>query len=543
MPALVRGYETSPASMPRDWRGPLPDPSVKHPLDSDDGWVKVPMTLLHQEDVLPLGVITWALLRLRGDSRPQDTSYRQLASDLRLSHLTDGALEQRIGSAIRPLLGTWILRRKVSSRHYSYRAVIPPELDGRYAVLRPRDFKLLDLPARGRRPQMEFVDLVNFCRWQLECHQRGWTACTVRQVAKRWKVGVATVSRHRDRLEALGLLEVVRRSEGRLSDLVWLKEAFEPHWELPSEPMENAKRPVESCSIPEGLSPDSCSTSQGLTVGTCSKSQGSTDESCSISQGQHVPDGRGLIRKLANSLSNDDLALLGGASAPPVALVPREPSDASPPAPRKKSADGVLYQSDVRQMSASLINRHPVYAKAKPHFRRAMVARVAAAIQGGVAPGHVDRAMARTAQEGAFDAEMLLLQRALQQARADQIAGMCADCGGAGDLHNRGCADFVTAWDTAPPTADLRPDACPEDPLALLLQMPAPAETELTDDATKVNWLIVELARKLVDVPDREPLLREIMLGLRKRARPHERQLVEQAAAYVQYALTRGRAS
>ena len=99
-------------SIPRNWRGPLPDPSVQHELNTDGGYARIPATLLHLAGVPALGIVTWALLRLGADGQPRETNYRKLARDLRLSDLTDSALEQRIGSAIKPLLGIWIIRKK-----------------------------------------------------------------------------------------------------------------------------------------------------------------------------------------------------------------------------------------------------------------------------------------------------------------------------------------------------------------------------------------------------------------------------------------------
>ena len=536
MTELVRGHRTGPSSIPRNWRGPLPDPSVQHELNTDGGYARIPATLLHLAGVPALGIVTWALLRLGADGQPRETNYRKLARDLRLSDLTDSALEQRIGSAIKPLLGIWIIRKKKerSGRH-TYQAVIPPKLGGRYALLRRRDLDMLDLPAYGRRPRMEFSDLVNFGKWQLECGQRGWTANTLRVIAGRWRIGVATASRHRDRLEALGLLEVVKRSDGRLSDLVWLKEAFEPHWELPSRPGDDGNRSTVV---------GSCSGEQGLAAKSCSECQGRDGELCSIPHHQLVPHRRGLIRNLTNHLTNEDLSNLGGASAPPLTSVPREMRDASPPAPRGERDTADTEYADARQVSAWLINEHPVFANAKPHFRRAVIARLAAEIDRGLAPGHVARALARVVDEGAFDAEMLLVRRALQQARADQLAGMCADCGGGRNGHIRSCPRFVEEWDDTPLENGVSsPAAAPADPLTILLQRPHPDGAELSDDASIVEWLIGELARRVVNASDRESGLRAIVAGLRARAQPQQIELIERAAEHVRYALTRRVAS
>ncbi len=94
-------------------------------------------------------------------------------------------------------------------------------------MLRRHHLDMLAGPGGDRTAPNAVLGPVYFCKWQLECGQRGWTADPLREIARRWNIGVATASRHRVRLEALGLLKVVKRSNGRLSDLVWLNESFE----------------------------------------------------------------------------------------------------------------------------------------------------------------------------------------------------------------------------------------------------------------------------------------------------------------------------
>lgn len=547
MSDLIRGRRTGPASIPRTWRGPLPDPSIRHKLDDDGGYTRVPATLLHLPGAPDLGIMIWALLRLRNDARPDETNYRNLAQYLHLDHLSDSALEQRMGAAVKPLLGVWIIRRKVSTRRHTYRAVVPPGAEGRYALLRPRELEMLSLPARGSRPQMLPSDIINFCRWQLECGQRGWTANTLREIARRWNVGLATASRHRDRLVALNLLEVTKRSDGRLSDLVWLKEVFNPYWELPTKPLVAAgPASAEAGPADPGSGQESCSIDEGLALDSCSISQGESDGSCSISHDDLVPESRGLIRKLANSsLTDEDLANLGGASAAPLTSVPREVAAAPPAASRKKNHSDEPLANQL-QVSASLVSRYQTLARAKPHFRRAVISRLAAALEAGLSPGHADRALARVVQEGSYDAECLLLRRALQQARADQMAGMCADCGGDADDHRRGCGQFAGTWDETPVDAPLpgrRTVTAGEDPLAVLVARPIPDGEQPLDEAETVEWLIVHLARQLLRVSDREARLRAIVLGLRAKAPPAQHDVINQAAEHVRYALSRSMAS
>ena len=50
---------------------------------------------------------------------------------------------------------------------------------------------------------------------------------------------VKLLSDHRRDLARLGLLEVESRpGAARLSDLIWLKELYNPHWAVPNEPIE-----------------------------------------------------------------------------------------------------------------------------------------------------------------------------------------------------------------------------------------------------------------------------------------------------------------
>ena len=147
-----------------------------------------------------------------------------------------------------------------------------------------------------------------------------------------------------------------------------------------------------------------------------------------------------------------------------------------------------------------------------------MVKRLTAALERGLAPGHADRALALVAEEGAFDAECLLLQRALQQAWTDQRVGMCADCGDLG-RHSPGCSQFDFSWNAqASAAGDETPSArrvqgAPADPLSLLLQRPVGDPDALRDDAEIVDWMIVQLARQIADAPDRSAALRAVWTG------------------------------
>src|SRR4051794_15241242 len=124
MTGEIRGKPTVPTAVPKAWRGPLPDLSLQRRLPELDGYVEVPISLL-KGGFRDLGVVVWAWLRLRFDERAGVTNYRFLAEALGLSGLTDGAVEQRFGAAIKPLLGTWIERIRVGPGRLRYRAIAP----------------------------------------------------------------------------------------------------------------------------------------------------------------------------------------------------------------------------------------------------------------------------------------------------------------------------------------------------------------------------------------------------------------------------------
>ena len=81
-----------------------------------------------------------------------------------------------------------------------------------------------------------------------------------------------------------------------------------------------------------------------------------------------------------------------------------------------------------------------------------------------------------------------------------------------------------------------------DDPLAILVRRQARPQ-DPTEDAATVEWLIVQLARQLLEVSDREARLRAIVLGLRAKAPPGQHELINQAAEHVRYALNRPLAS
>lgn len=553
MTMLLGGEPTALTPVPRHWRGPLPHLAPVRDLPTRGGYARVPISLLHG-GFSDLGVLTWAWLLLEFQGRPGETNYQEIAEKLGLGKLSAGATAKRISVAMQPLLGTWIVRTKLNSNTFTYRAVNTAPGD-RYAIIRRGDLKLLTLPETAAKPS----DIANFGRWQLECGQRGWTVEPTRLIAARWKVSHPTVRQSRDRLAALGLLEVVRRSESpRLSDLVWLHELYNPHWAVQDTPAESAAEPQDD---PEtdwkdlgnwGVEPDR---SVGRYPGTgpqdpASPLEDSGELDWKISRNSIGRFPGTLIRNLTEPLT-DDLSELGGTSVPTLALLPRAMADAPPPASRSEEHITDEYEPHHRRTAARLIGQHRVLAAAKPHFRAAMIKRLTSAFERGLAPGHVDRALALVVEDGDLDAECRIVQQALQQAWIDQRVGMCADCGDR-DRHAPGCSRFDFAWaeravDTdgdghQPPAGVPRPAAT--DPLALLLQRPVTdSPDDLDDEAAVVDWMTVQLAKQIAAAVDREATLRAVWIRWRSALPSGKRDLLDHANEHVRYALNLRRVS
>ena len=125
---------------------------------------------------------------------------------------------------------------------------------------------------------------------------------------------------------------------------------------------------------------------------------------------------------------------------------------------------------------------------------------------------------------------------------------MCADCGNL-DRHSPGCSQFDFSWNSQ--TADAgeenpstsRAICAPADPLTLLLQRPVGDPDTLRDNVGIVDWMIVQLARQIADVPDREARLRAVWTQWLAKLTPEYRPLLDYANEHVRYALDQRRAS
>ncbi|HEY5784309.1 MAG TPA: hypothetical protein VIT65_06000 [Microlunatus sp.] len=554
MTLLIGGENTALAGVPKHWRGPLPDPFVTRMLKPKGSFYKkIPMSLL--DGAAPdLGVMVWALLRLSFDGQANVGSYRMFAQCLNLDHLSDTAVDKRFGAALKPLLGTWINRKRLPDNSYRYEAAVPAAAaSDRYAILRPSDVDLLAVTPPKGLESIEVSDLVDFCRWQLECGRRGWTVDPLRNIADRWKVTHPTMARSRDRLAKLGLLKVVPRTGGRFSDLIWLEELYNPHWQVPSIIDEETDQDHAGHCLGDGTDAADLWKVNGRFLGK--SATGSLENGAAFGRKTNGrSDGSstaGPIQGIPTEYSTEDPTELGGTSVPTLTLLPRELADAPPPASSSEEHITGDRSADHRHTAARLIGRHRVLAAAKPHFRTAMLRRLTAALEQGLAPGHADRALVLVTEEGAFDAECLLLKQALQQAWIAQRVGMCADCGDRG-RHSPGCSQFDFSWDVGIAAGGHR-DNAPEssspglvaasDPIGLLLQRPVGDPDALRDDAEIVDWMIVQLARQIAGAPDREATLRTVWTWWRAKLHPDHRPLLDHANEHVRYALDQRRAS
>ena len=180
------------------------------------------------------------------------------------------------------------------------------------------------------------------------------------------------------------------------------------------------------------------------------------------------------------------------------------------------------------------------------------------ALDRGLELGHAERAVARVVEEGELDAHCAVLRKALQQARADQLAGMCPSCGVEPEQHLPDCAQAQGSWwdsedrFASGQTADVaglaelpaspppsRPTLGPVDPLQILLDQPPSDLAGLSEDADKVMWIAGRFAHLIADHPDRETGLRTLWNHYRPKVTSHEAELVDQAVQHVGHVLRR----
>ena len=590
MSLTIRGHSTGLERVPDRWRGPLPELAVRRTLRELDGYAMVPYDLAFG-GYPDLAVLTWAWLRLRSDDRAEVANYRDFAEAFGLSQLSDGALEQRFGSALSAMLaeGRWLRRARTRDNQQQYQTLVPKSVGKRYAMLRRSDIAMLRvIPPRGHKPNVAPTQLADFLRWQFECGKRGWTADVLTSIAARWNVGEATLRRRRDRLAACGLLEITPRPGGRFTDLVWLKEVYDPHWATTAVPGDDESHgATQSTHLSDQTHPELRSAVPGAAASKASaKSQGSAPVEfepsvrqipgvhAAKSQGSIPPNPRGpYIRNLTGGSLTEDLTELGGASATPLTLLPREPRDAASPREKDHSSPTPVpteREGQPHRVAGQLLAQHQYLSAAPPHYVKAMVKLLVAELDRGLHPGHIARALERCVTDGEINAHCELVRRAVREAWGDQRAGACGDCGSDAGEHRIGCAkrgaelDATTDEETvaeiraaalasfAAAEALARP-AAPEEPVTrapaatdpLLGYLNEPSEPDWSDDtdAEILSWVTAKLAAAIAGTTDRAAALQTVQKLWRGQVAPQHRDLVDGAAEHLRLVLQQRRAS
>jgi len=212
--------------IPRHWRGIVPDPEVARCTPRGPGDVSVPYALL-TSGLSDLQVLLWAHLRAWFYWHEGDTDYEELASEL-LGYPPTPAKVARIGTAIRPMLGTWVLRRRVENRRWLYQTGTCFATGDPWTRIRGDFFAELAETGQDGPESHQLADVVNFVRWQLECGDRGWTIESADRLGQEWKVPSTKVVASRERLTRLGWLTTFERSSAEAGHLVWITERFDP---------------------------------------------------------------------------------------------------------------------------------------------------------------------------------------------------------------------------------------------------------------------------------------------------------------------------
>ena len=565
MSPTVRGQPTGLTWVPPAWRGPLPDVSVRRHLPVRDGYVRVPLDLLFST-VPDLAVVVWAALKLGHDERPAEISYQDLAQQFGLQDLTPRAVQGRFTAATKALVDSgWLSRRRGANNTYTYLAVTPKKISERYAMLRRCDLALLRAkPMRGAEP-VGPTQLGDFCRWQLECGQRGWTGEQLTTMAQRWNLSERQFRNRRARLMACKLNLIVSTPRTGYPDVVWLGELHDPHWQVPSDPQ--FVEPVQSHLTLDQPVDGAVGTSATFGVSEALPVSG-TPATFGVSPRQRtVSRPRQLLvspykEELTDSLPVD-LSGLGGASATPLTSVTRELGEAVPQAaPSRNISQG---ESAAHRVACLLLGGQPYLALAPPHFRAAMLKRLTRAVRAGLDARHVARALERVVGHADRDSHCELVRLAVQQAWADQRGGLCPECAGDGSdsaSHDFSCsvrpasavvedpetikAAIVASLETvraARGAADvvLTPGSQPKvevvDPLKPFLESePEPYEVrvdwaEASDDEL-LGWLTAAIARSVAHVPPVERLgaVQRVWASWRPKVPPARRDVLDLAA-------------
>ncbi len=209
------------------WRGMVPDPTVTRRTVSGPGDVAIPHDLL-TSGLGDLRILLWARIRSWFFDEEGPTSYVDLATALLGPELTDLKVAT-IGRLMRPMLGTWILRRRAGERGWVYRTGEPFSTADEWGSIRGEMLDELTQSKVLNSDSLRPHDLVNFARWRMECRGRGWTIESSDRLARSWKTTLADVKASRERLIHLGWLTHVPRRDSEVNcPLIWIAEDYDP---------------------------------------------------------------------------------------------------------------------------------------------------------------------------------------------------------------------------------------------------------------------------------------------------------------------------
>jgi hypothetical protein len=212
--------------LPSHWRGAVPDPSVYQHDRVGPGDVSLPEALLAGK-LGDLRVLLWARLRSWFYEDDGEATYEELAGAL-LGRPVTPAKMAKVGTLLRPMLGTWIHRRQVGRRRFLYQTGGPFRTTHAWGFLRAELFASLTEASASGPQVIRPADLVNFARWKMLCADLGWTIENPERIAKKWRTPAAAVEASPDRLTRLGWLLTFPRSESQGGGhLVWFAEQYD----------------------------------------------------------------------------------------------------------------------------------------------------------------------------------------------------------------------------------------------------------------------------------------------------------------------------
>ena len=228
---LTVARKANPPHVPRHWRGVVPDPDVVRCTPQGPGDVWVPYGLL-TSGLSDRQVLLWAQLRSWFHDHEGETDYEELASEL-LGFPPTPAKIARIGAAMRPILGKWVLRDRGQNGRWLYRTGTCFATGDPWSRMRGDFFAELGQTGLAGPGSHHLADVVNLARWKLECGSRGWTIETADRLGQHWKIPSTKVIASRERLSRLGWLTTIERSRTETgAPLVWITEQYDPQQAL-----------------------------------------------------------------------------------------------------------------------------------------------------------------------------------------------------------------------------------------------------------------------------------------------------------------------